>query len=111
MASAAPEAQPTTVNGSATRSTIAAKIEESETDGKQKRLNPIKLKQMKDRVIEIEEEIARLEAGIADCEAQLTRFVSAAETAKQTSQLKAHKESLQELLAEWEDVSAAIEGQ
>jgi ATP-binding cassette subfamily F protein 3 len=78
---------------------------------KQRRLNPIKLKQMKERCAEIEEEISRLEAGIADCESALTTFVSATETSAQTSQLKAHKENLQELLAEWEDVSAAIEGQ
>src|SRR5436853_494447 len=78
---------------------------------KQRRLNHIKLKQMKERCAEIEEEISRLEAGIAHCESALTTFVSATETSKQATQLKAHKESLQELLAEWEDVSAAIEGQ
>jgi ATP-binding cassette subfamily F protein 3 len=78
---------------------------------KQKRMNPIKLKQMRLRCMEIEEEIERLEAGIADCENALTTFVSAEETARRTGELKSHKESLQELMQEWEGVSAAIEGQ
>jgi ATP-binding cassette subfamily F protein 3 len=82
-----------------------------ESEPKQKRLNPIKLKQMKERCAEIEEEIARLEAGIADCENALTTFVSAEETARRTGELKSHKDSLQELMQEWEEVSAAIEGQ
>jgi hypothetical protein len=37
--------------------------------------------------------------------------VSAAETARRTSELTSHKQSLQELMQEWEEVSAAIEGQ
>jgi ATP-binding cassette subfamily F protein 3 len=82
-----------------------------DSEPKQKRLNPIKLKQMKDRCAEIEEEISRLEAGIADCETALTTFVSAAETARRTSELSSHKQSLQGLMQEWEEVSAAIEGQ
>ena len=82
-----------------------------ESEPRQKRLNPIKLKQMKERCVEIEEEISRLEAGIADCENALTTFVSAAETARRTGELNSHKASLQELMQEWEEVSAAIEGQ
>ncbi len=96
-------------NGTPHASTEAILVIESEP--KQKRLNPIKLKQMKERCAEIEEEIARLEAGIADCENALTTFVSAEETARRTGELKSHKDSLQDLMQEWEEVSAAIEGQ
>ena len=44
------------------------------------RLNPIRLRQMKERRGEIEEEVTRLEAEIADCEAALGNFVNAEET-------------------------------
>ncbi|MGZ4830937.1 MAG: ABC-F family ATP-binding cassette domain-containing protein, partial [Candidatus Angelobacter sp.] len=44
-------------------------------EAKQKRLNPIKLKQMKERLLEVEEEIARLEAAIATAEIALQNFV------------------------------------
>jgi ATP-binding cassette subfamily F protein 3 len=82
-----------------------------EVDSKQKRVNPIKLKQMKERCVEIEEEISRLEVGIAECENALTAFVSAAETARQTELLHKQRASLEKLMAEWEEVSAVVEGQ
>src|SRR5712671_2171643 len=44
---------------------------------KSKRLNPIKRKQMEDRVRELEHEITRMEAAIAECESALQTFVSA----------------------------------
>jgi ATP-binding cassette subfamily F protein 3 len=88
----------TATNGSSPQ---VPKEAELESDARQKRLNPIKLKQMKERCAEVEEEIARLETGIADCENALTTFVSAAETARLTSELMSHKESLQALLEEW----------
>src|SRR5262249_27108161 len=53
----------------------------------QKRLNPIKLKQMKERLHEVEEEIARLEAAIAAAETALQDFVSVEETQHQTGLL------------------------
>src|SRR5689334_11109321 len=59
----------------------------AETDPKQKRLNPIKLKQMKERLQELEEEIARLEAAIASAETALQDFVSVEETQRQTALL------------------------
>jgi ATP-binding cassette, subfamily F, member 3 len=78
-------------------------------DGKAKRLNPIKRKQMEDRVHEIEEEIARVEAAIAHCETALLTFVSADETQKQTKELEAQRVGLTGLMQEWEDLSQALE--
>ncbi|MCU1307844.1 MAG: transporter related, partial [Acidobacteriaceae bacterium] len=80
-----------------------------EVDSKQKRVNPIKLKQMKERCVEIEEEISRLEAGIAECENALTSFVSTAETARQTELLRTQRSQLEQLMKEWEEVSAVVE--
>ncbi|HEX7960348.1 MAG TPA: ABC transporter ATP-binding protein, partial [Terriglobales bacterium] len=77
--------------------------------GRQKRVNPIKLRQMKERCSEIEEEITRVEAGIAECETGLQTFVSAEETTRLTDLLALRKKQLQELLAEWEELSGALE--
>src|SRR5580700_9702336 len=51
-------------------------------DSKSKRLNPIKRKQMEERVKELEAEISRVETAIAECEAALQTFVSAEETTR-----------------------------
>ncbi|MBZ5666578.1 MAG: ATP-binding cassette domain-containing protein [Acidobacteriia bacterium] len=76
---------------------------------KGKRLNPIKRQQIEDRLHEVEEEIARAEAAIAQCETQLQSFVSAEETQHQTQELANHKNVLQRLMKEWEEVSEALE--
>ena len=81
--------------------------ESSESKGK--RVNPIKRKQMEDRLHEIEEEIARAEAAIALCETQLQSFVSAEETQRQSQELTRGKADLQNLMKEWEEVSEALE--
>ena len=73
------------------------------------RVNPIKRKQMEDQLHDVEEEIARAEAGIALCETQLQSFVSAEETQRQTQDLARGKADLQRLMAEWEELSGTIE--
>ncbi len=77
-------------------------------DSKSHRLNPIKRKQMQDRLHEIEEEISRTEVAVALCETQLQKFVSAEETQRQTQALAARKGDLQELMKEWEELSGAL---
>jgi len=78
--------------------------------GKQKRINPLKLRKMQERCKEIEEEIAALETRIAAHEQSLLNFVSAEETARQTQSLEAHRAELASLMKEWEETSAVIEG-
>jgi len=78
-------------------------------DSKAKRLNPIKRKQMEERVKGLESEISRAEASIADCEAALQTFVSADETARQTQELNRVRSQLQSFLSEWEDLAQALE--
>ena len=92
-------AQPT--NGDGTK--LAA------SDSKAKRLNPIKRKQMEDRVRDLEGEIASTEAAIASCETALQNFVSADETARVTQDLNDHRSELQSRLAEWEELSQALQ--
>ena len=74
-----------------------------------KRINPIKLKQMQERHHQVEEGIARLEGGIAECERELQSFVSAEETARWTDLLAKRRGELEPLMAEWEELSQALE--
>ena len=77
-------------------------------DSKSKRLNPIKRKQMQDRLHDIEEEITRVEAAIALYETQLQNFVSAEATQRQTQDLALRKTDLQNLMSEWEELSETL---
>jgi len=80
----------------------------SRRDG-DRRLNPIKLRQMKERRRAIEDEVTRLEVEIADYEHALANFRSAEETQHLSELLNARRGDLESLLAEWEDVAQAIE--
>jgi ATP-binding cassette, subfamily F, member 3 len=75
----------------------------------EKRVNPLKLQQMKERQVEIERQIARLESQIADCESALSNFVSVDETKRTSDLLEAHKSSLASTLSEWEEVAQLTE--
>jgi ATP-binding cassette, subfamily F, member 3 len=75
----------------------------------QKRINPIKLKQMQDRAQELEDEITRLEQGIAECETALLTYVSAEETKRQMELRDARQKELEQAMAEWEEVSSSIQ--
>ena len=73
------------------------------------RLNPIKLRQMKERQRSIEDEVTRLEVEIADFEQALSHFQSADESIEIAGILESRRNDMTQLLAEWEDVSATIE--
>ena len=73
------------------------------------RLNPIKLRQMKERSHAIEDEITRLEVEIADYEAALGNFVNVDETKRVTELLEARRADFEALMIEWEDVAQSIE--
>src|SRR5579871_1302613 len=60
-------------------------------DEKSRRLNPIKLRQMKDRARAIEDEITRLEVEIADLQLALGNFVSAEQTVELSELLTARR--------------------
>jgi ATP-binding cassette subfamily F protein 3 len=80
-------------------------------ENKSKRLNPIKRKQMEERVKELEGEISRAETAIADCEAALQTFVSTDETARLTQDLSTRQAELQKHMAEWEELAHVLEEQ
>jgi ATP-binding cassette subfamily F protein 3 len=75
----------------------------------ERRLNPIKLRHMRERRKAIEDEVTKLEVEIADYEAALGSFVSIEETRCVTGLLNARRADLEALLEEWEEVAQSIE--
>src|SRR5579863_9301741 len=95
-------AQPTNGNSAPDPAKVA-------DEAKAKRVNPIKRKQIADRVHELEEEITRAESAIAACETALQNFVSAEESQLQSQALDQHKTSHAALIVEWEGLSRALQ--
>jgi ATP-binding cassette subfamily F protein 3 len=81
------------------------------TKAPEKRVNPIKLRQMEERRQAIEADVARLEEEIAGYEARLANFVSVEETRRTNELLEARRSDLTRRMAEWEDVAQSIEAQ
>jgi ATP-binding cassette subfamily F protein 3 len=75
----------------------------------EKRVNPMKLQEMKKRQTEIEAKIGRLESQIAEYESALSNFVSVEETKRTSDLLEAHKSKLASTLSEWEEVAQLTE--
>ena len=81
-----------------------------QTNGKpQKRVNPIRLKQMQDRLKFVEEEILRVEALISEAEQSLGIFVSTEETARVTAEMDSLRERHVVLTGEWEELMEQVE--
>jgi len=76
---------------------------------KQRRLNPIKLRQMKERQRSVEDEITRLEVEIADFEAALSNFQTAEHSIEIAELLESRRKDMKDLMTEWEEVSETIE--
>jgi ATP-binding cassette subfamily F protein 3 len=76
---------------------------------KQKRVNPMKLRQLQDRAAELEERIASMEQEIAQHELSLGDFRSAEESVRTADLIEQQRQEMSKLLAEWEQVSEQIE--
>ena len=76
-----------------------------------KRLNPIKLKQMEDRLKFTEEEIPRLEQAIAKAEERLGVFASAEESQRVAAELEKLRAVHAAVVAEWEELALELEEQ
>jgi ATP-binding cassette subfamily F protein 3 len=74
-----------------------------------KRLNPMKLQKLQDRVREVEQQVASLESEIAQHEASLADFKSVEETMRLTDVLAARRRELETRVAEWEGLTAELE--
>jgi ATP-binding cassette subfamily F protein 3 len=76
-----------------------------------KRLNPIKQKQLEDRLTHVEQEIPHLETQIAAAEEKLGHFTSAEESQRLAASLDQLRTQRTTLLAEWEDLATSLEEQ
>ncbi|MDP9055149.1 MAG: ATP-binding cassette domain-containing protein [Acidobacteriota bacterium] len=112
VTTALPKSSPSHEQRAASKTKTAVVDKPSETadqDDRQRRLNPIKLRQMKQRQRSIEDEITRLEVEIADFEQGLSSFQSAEMSIELAGMLESRREDMKNLLAEWEDVSKILE--
>ena len=73
-----------------------------------KRVNPMKLKQLEDRLGQVEAEIAKHEAVVANCEAKLSNYVSADESQRVAAQAAEARAAIEQLMLEWETVSEQL---
>ena len=78
---------------------------------KTRKLNPIKLKQMRERLTFVEEEIPRIEASIAHTETSLGNYVSMDETQRLSTLLDNLREQHTSLNDEWEELMMQLEEQ
>lgn len=76
-----------------------------------KRLNPIKLRELEQRVQFAEEEVPRLEERLAAVEAEMGTFTNAAESQRLAAEAEQLRSRQMELLREWEEMSGQLEEQ
>jgi len=76
-----------------------------------KRLNPIKLKKLEDRVAAIEQELSAIDTRISAGEQSLGNYTSAEESQRIAAELEALRNQRAALLAEWESHATALEEQ
>ena len=101
--------RPAEQNISATSQTVSAAVKGAPGPlPKPKRINPIKLKQMQDRLAHLETAIQRLEASIAITENSLLSFVSAEETHRLNILLEQNKKDLTASVSEWEQLGETM---
>jgi ATP-binding cassette, subfamily F, member 3 len=74
-----------------------------------KRVNPMKVQKLKEQCRSIEQDIAGAEREIASLESAMANFKNADETLRLAQQLDSARAKLENLMSEWEEVSASIE--
>ncbi len=76
-----------------------------------KRLNPIKLKQLEDRVLAVEAELNSLDTKIIEAEDRLSHFTSAEESQRIAAELEAMRARHADLTNEWETTATQLDEQ
>ncbi len=74
-----------------------------------KRVNPMKMKKLQDRLHEVEQQVSALESEIRQHETALADFKSVDETMRLTELVSARRSELETRVAEWEELSSALE--
>lgn len=85
-----------------------AKVVEEKAPAASKRMNPMKQKQLETRLAEVEADIARREATVADYETQLSNYTSADESQRLASLAEGERAEIEKLMLEWEAVSEQL---
>ena len=75
-----------------------------------KKINPIVVREMQERRESLEEEIARIEAEISQCELDQANFKSAEESIRLVKRIGVCRTELRQLIQEWEQLSLALDG-
>ncbi|HUA87006.1 MAG TPA: ABC-F family ATP-binding cassette domain-containing protein [Bryobacteraceae bacterium] len=74
-----------------------------------KRVNPMRVRKLRDRLREVERQVASLESDIARHEGELADFKTVEETLRLTDLVAARRGELETRVAEWEELSAELE--
>jgi ATP-binding cassette subfamily F protein 3 len=82
---------------------------EESSSSKEKRVNPIKLRQMQERCEFLENEVSRLEEEIAECEAALGNFKSVEETQRLSTKMDGLRRKAAEATEEWEATAEQLQ--
>ena len=77
------------------------------SSGPKRRVNPLKRKQMAERLANLEIEVSQTEAVIAESEESLSRYVSNEETQRVSTLLEEKRRALETLENEWAELSEA----
>ena len=83
----------------------------TETTEKAKRMNPIKLRQMQERLACVEAEIPRVESSLVETEQALAVYISTEETQRLSAELGALRKRQALLNDEWEQLATQLQGQ
>jgi ATP-binding cassette subfamily F protein 3 len=75
-----------------------------------KRVNPMKVQKLRDRLKLVEQDVAKLESTIATTEEALGDFKSVDETKRLSDLAESSREALEARLKEWEEITAELEG-
>jgi ATP-binding cassette subfamily F protein 3 len=78
---------------------------------KSKKVNPLRLQQMKDRCREIEEQVARLEAEIEGYGLESAHFKNAEESVRLAKLIEQGRVEITRLMREWEETAKVVEEQ
>ena len=89
----------------------SAPVVQQQEKERTKRVNPIRLRQMQERLAFVEEELPRVEAAIAAAEESLGIFISAEESQRVATELDSLREQQATLTAEWEELMMQVEEQ
>jgi ATP-binding cassette subfamily F protein 3 len=88
---------------------VAVAVAEPVVEKAVKRVNPIKLKQMQERLAAVEAEIPKVESSLAETEQAMGVYVSAEETQRLSDVLGALRKKHASLNNEWEELSVQLE--